>query len=267
MIKIEVLTTIGKIDNIEIKTALKNNEKKIHVNLLDFSSELKKSFREYKQKREGSRDSLERFTNPTSNYFLINNEEYLNILNLRDSILYNRSIDNQIYLKYILQTLRVKNLKELCKEFQIRGYSKLSKQKIISYLCDNLSQEEILTFLKERELGLISSEIAKALLTIHKKSEEKIVKIKIVNPDLNEVEIFFETFRWAGSSFISITDDNITDPERDCICRIGSEGGFCSHFWIGFIYSLKNGFFSLSNWKLTVLPRNFKDIIKDLKIG
>ena len=180
--------------------------------------------------------------------------------------MYNRSVDNQVYLGYILQTLQVNDLKEVCKEFEIRGYSKLSKQKIIEFLCDNLSQEEILTFLKERELGLISSEIAKALLTINKKSEEKIVKIRIVNPDLNEVEITFETFRWGGSSFLSITEDNIDDPERDCICRIGSNMGFCSHFWIGFIYSLKKGFFKLSDWKLTVLPRNFKEMIKDNRI-
>lgn len=261
----EELTTIGKIDKIEVKTSL-NNERKVKVNYLDFSSELKKRFREYKQKRNEHKDSIERFTNPIPNHFFINNEEYLTILNFRDSILYNRSVDNQVYLGYILQILLVNDLKEVCKEFEIRGYSKLSKQKIIEFLCDNLSQEEILTFLKERELGLISSEIAKALLTINKKSEEKIVKIRIVNPDLNEVEITFETFRWGGSSFLSITEDNIDDPERDCICRIGSNMGFCSHFWIGFIYSLKKGFFKLSDWKLTVLPRNIKEMIKDNRI-
>jgi len=266
MAMIEELTTIGKIDNIEIKTSLNHDERKIRANYLDFSSELKQRFREYKRSKEESKDNLERFTNPIPNYFFIDNEEYLSILNLRDSILYNRSIDNQVYLGYILQTLRVKDLKEVCKEFKIRGYSKLSKQKIIEFLCDNLSQEEILTLLKEKELGLITKEIAKALLTINKKSDEKIGKIRIVNPEFNEVEIHFDTFRWAGSSFLSIIDDNINDPERDCICRIGSENGFCSHFWIGFIYSLKKGFFKLSDWKLTILPRNIKEMIKDINI-
>jgi len=263
----EELITIGKIAKIEIKTSLNPDERKVRVNYLDFSSELKNRFREYKQKREESKDNILAFSNPIPNYFYINNEEYLSILNLKDSILYNRSVDNQVYLRYILQTLRVNDIKEVCKEFEIRGYSKLSKQKIIEFLCDNLSQEEILTFLKERELGLISKEIAKALLTINKKSDEKIVNIRIVNPDINEVEIHFETFRWAGSSFISITDENIDDPERDCICIIGSNMGFCSHFWIGFIYSLKKGFFKLSNWELTVLPRNFKEMIKNTKIA
>ena len=261
----EDLITVGKIDKIEIKTLLRNNERKINVNYIDLSSELKRKFREYKQKRNDH--SLERFTNPIPNYFCINNEEYLTILNLRDSILYNRSVDNRVFLGYILQSLRVNELKELCKEFEIKGYSKLSKQNEISYLCDNLSQEEMLIFLKDREYGLISSEISKALLIINKKSDEKIMRIKIVNPDLNEVEIFFESFRWSGSSFISITEDNIKDPERDCICRIGSNGGFCSHFWIGFIYSVKNEFLKLSDWKLTVLPRSFKEMVRDNNIG
>ena len=92
------------------------------------------------------------------------------------------------------------------------------------------------------------------------------INIKIINSNLNEVEIHFETFRWAGASFISITEDNISDPDRDCVCRIGSEMGFCSHFWIGFIYSLKKGFFNLSDWKLTILPKNFESMIKNIKI-
>ena len=46
---IEELTSIGKIDKIEIKTSLNHDERKIRVNYIDFSSELKQRFRAYKR--------------------------------------------------------------------------------------------------------------------------------------------------------------------------------------------------------------------------
>ena len=255
---------IGKIENIEIRTTL-DNEKKINVKYLDFSSEVKNKFQEYKQKKNDHKDDLDRFINPLPEYFSITNEEYNEILTLKESILYHRSITNQVYIQYLLQSLNVKNLKELCKEYEIRGYSQKKKQEVIQYLCDNLSEEEIFTFLREREFGLISLESARALQIINKKSIEKITNIRIINLEKHEIEVHFEGPKWAGDSSLTINKFNIDDPERDCQCISGSEEGFCQHFWIGFIYSLKKGFLNLSDWKLTTLPTDFKKTIKDIK--
>jgi hypothetical protein len=73
---------------------------------------------------------------------------------------------------------------------------------------------------------------------------------------------------WETTSYLSITKENISNPDRDCDCRIGSEMGFCGHFWVGFIVSLKKSYLKLSDWNLTILPDNFEEKIEkiDLKI-
>ena len=42
--------------------------------------------------------------------------------------------------------------------------------------------------------------------------------------------------------------------------------GFCSHFWVNFIVSLKQDFFQMENWTLTALPVNFNEELEDLKM-
>jgi hypothetical protein len=66
---------------------------------------------------------------------------------------------------------------------------------------------------------------------------------------------------------LSINPKNIANPERDCDCRIGASMGFCGHFWIGFIYSLKQNWFKLDDWTLTVLPEDFEKKIKNIKLA
>ena len=43
--------------------------------------------------------------------------------------------------------------------------------------------------------------------------------------------------------------------------------GFCSHFWIGFIFALKKGFFKLKDWNLTYIPKNFENTIQSINIS
>ena len=70
---------------------------------------------------------------------------------------------------------------------------------------------------------------------------------------------------WESGSYLSITPENIDHPERDCDCRIGASMGFCNHFWVGFILSLKQGYLKLSDWTLTRLPADFEEQIKTIK--
>ena len=116
-------------------------------------------------------------------------------------------------------------------------------------------------------MNIISEGIQSAMDKIKGTDRESIKDIKIINPNNHEIEFGFKGMNWETKSFLSITEDNIGDPERDCDCRIGSEMGFCGHFWVGFIFSLKQDYFKLSDWNLTALPDNFDKIIKDIKIS
>ena len=174
-------------------------------------------------------------------------------------------MDDKIYLRYLFQSLKVDDLKKICKDFEIKGYSKLKKAELIDFILDSLADEEISELLKQKELEIVSNEINLALKKINGEDRESISKISIVNQDNHEIEILFKGFNWEATSFLSITKENIENPERDCDCRIGSNMGFCNHFWIGFIFSLKEGYFKLSDWTLTLLPDDFKEKIKSIK--
>jgi len=178
-----------------------------------------------------------------------------------------RKIDDRTYLKYLLQYLNLDQLKQICRELEIKGYSKFKKLELVDFILDSLSEEEYEELLNEKELDIISNGIDVALKKIRGEDRESISNIKIVNPDSHEIEVSFSGWNWDSTSYISITPKNIDDPERDCDCRIGSAMGFCSHFWIGFILSLKEGYFKLQDWTLTKLPENFEELVDSIKIS
>jgi len=176
-----------------------------------------------------------------------------------------RQVDNYTYLKYLFQSLTVDELKQICRDFGIKGFSKFKRAELINFILDILAEEEIEETIKQKELGIISKEINLALKKIQGEDRETITEIKIVNPENHEIEITFSGFNWKVDSYVSITPNNITDPERDCDCRVGSNMGFCSHFWVGLIQSLKEGYFNLKDWTLTQLPENFEEIINPIR--
>lgn len=178
-----------------------------------------------------------------------------------------RKIEDKMYLSYLLQSLNVNDLKQICRDFEIKGFSKLTKVKLIEFILDSLAEEEISELLKQKELEIVSKEIDLAFKKITGEDRESISAIKIVNPDTHEIEIVFKGFNWETTSFLSITKKNIENPERDCDCRIGANMGFCNHFWVGFIFSLKEGYFKLSDWTLTLLPDDFEEKIKSIKLS
>jgi hypothetical protein len=178
-----------------------------------------------------------------------------------------RKIDDRKYIKYLLQSLNVNDLKQICRDFGIKGFSKFKKAELVDFILDSLSEEEYSEFINQKELDIIKGGIDLAIKKINGEDRESLTGIKIVNPDRHEIELSFKGFNWEINSFLSITPKNIEDPERDCDCRIGSNMGFCSHFWIAFILSLKEDFLKLSDWTLTALPDDFKEKIKPIKLS
>ena len=65
---------------------------------------------------------------------------------------------------------------------------------------------------------------------------------------------------------LTINNHNIENPTRSCNCNVGGNLGFCTHFWVAFIFSLKKEYFQVSNWKVTPLPDDFQEIIKKIDV-
>jgi hypothetical protein len=182
-------------------------------------------------------------------------------------LIMSKELDDKTYLKYLFQSLGVDDLKQICRNFNIKGYSKLKKSEIIDFILDSLAEEELKQLLKQEEMEIISDGIDLAIKKITGEDRERIAEIKVVNPDNHEVEILFKGWNWEVESFLSITKQNINNPNRDCDCRIGANMGFCSHFWIGFIFSLKQNWFKLKDWSLTAIPDDFEQKIETIKLA
>lgn len=179
----------------------------------------------------------------------------------------NKEIDERTYLKFLLQYLGVDDLKQICRDFEIKGFSKLKKSEIIDFVLDSLAEEELKELLQQKEIEIISAGIDLAIKKINGEDRESIAEIKIVNRSKHEIELKFKGWNWETQSYLSINSKNIVNPERDCDCKIGANMGFCSHFWIGFIYSLKQNWFKLKDWTLTALPVDFEKKIKTIKLA
>ena len=178
-----------------------------------------------------------------------------------------RKIDDRKYLTYLLPALNVKELKDICREYNLKGYSKLKKIELIEFILDSMAEEEMKALIKEREPEIISSGIDSALEKISGSDREHIESIQITNPNRHDIEIKFKGWNWEIGSFLSINEKNIDDPDRDGDCRIGADMGFCGHFWTGFIFSLKKDYFNLEDWSLTYIPKDFKEKIEPLEIN
>jgi len=177
-----------------------------------------------------------------------------------------KNLDDKTYLKYLLQSLNAGDLKQICRDFGIKGFSKFKKSELIDFILDSLAEEELKDLLKEKEGDIISKEINTAIKKINGEDRESITDIKVINDKNHEIELNFKGFNWKSSSYLSITSKNIKDPERDCDCRVGANMGLCNHFWVGFIYSLKKNYFKLSDWKLTTLPKDFEKNVENIFI-
>ncbi|MFW9947476.1 MAG: Rho termination factor N-terminal domain-containing protein [Candidatus Odinarchaeota archaeon] len=178
-----------------------------------------------------------------------------------------RKIEDKTYLNYLLQSLNIDDLKQVCRDFNIKGFSKWKKLELIENILSLLSEEEQKELIKEKELEIITNSLDLAIKKIKGIEREKISAIRIVNDEDHLVEIDFEGFNWKSSSYLAINPENIDNPERDCDCRIGANMGFCSHFWVGFILSLKRSYFQLKDWTLTILPEDFEKKIQNIEIS
>lgn len=172
----------------------------------------------------------------------------------------------EIYKKRLLSTATSENLKQICRDYKIKGFSSKKKAELVNLVSVSLSEEEFAKVAEENEEKWLSNVIDNAFGLINSSFANTFKTFKIVNEGASEVEMEFEWFKEASSAYIKITNKNIDNPEFDCDCPIGSSGGFCRHFWLGFIFSLKKGYFDLSNWKLITLPASFATRIENIEI-
>ena len=70
-----------------------------------------------------------------------------------------RKIDNTTYLTYLLKYLNVNDLKQVCRDFDLKGFSRLKKDDLIEFILNSLAEEEMIELLQQRELDIVSDGI------------------------------------------------------------------------------------------------------------
>ena len=178
-----------------------------------------------------------------------------------------RKINDRTFLTYLLQYVNVDKLKIFCREYNIKGFSKLKKSELIEFILDSISEEEMDQIIEKKELEIVTDGIRVALKIINGEDRERLTNIKVINPKEHEIELKFKGMNWENTSYLSITPENISNPERDCDCRIGSAMGLCNHFWVGVIFSFKQGWITLKEWNFTKLPEDFENTIKSIQVA
>ncbi|MFW9773621.1 MAG: Rho termination factor N-terminal domain-containing protein, partial [Candidatus Thorarchaeota archaeon] len=101
----------------------------------------------------------------------------------------NRKIENKIFLNYLLQSLNLDELKQICRDYKIKGFSKWKKTELVENLLSFLSDEEIESIIKEKETEIVSNSIKDAIKMIKGEGREKLREIRIVNEEEHVVEL------------------------------------------------------------------------------
>ena len=112
-----------------------------------------------------------------------------------------RKIEDKTYLNYLLQSLNVDDLKQICRDFNIKGFSKWKKGELIENILSFLSEEEQKELIKEMELVIVSNSLDLAIKKIKGIEREKISAIKIANEEEHLIELDFDGFNWNSSSY------------------------------------------------------------------
>ena len=63
-----------------------------------------------------------------------------------------RKINDSTYLKYLLQSLNVDELKGICRSFSIKGFSSKKKAELIEFILTSLSEEEVKDVIKDKTM-------------------------------------------------------------------------------------------------------------------
>ena len=99
-----------------------------NVNLEDLPPEVKEQIKEHTRLLEESKKTLGRFMGEVVRQdFEISRHQYYELLALKETLLYNRSIPNRRFLAYLLPLLTKEDLKNICREYHLDHFSKMRK--------------------------------------------------------------------------------------------------------------------------------------------
>lgn len=135
-------------------------------------------------------------------------------------------------LKLMINDYNTRCVKEGRKEDKMRGYSALSKTKLIDFIITFLSEKEEENLYKIFEPKFMKELISDTLgLLGGKDKREHIEKVEKFDGD-NGFRLKIKGFQWEEECKVQVKEGELI---RSCTCRIGRLDGICRHEMAGFI--------------------------------
>ncbi|MHA1371522.1 MAG: hypothetical protein ACTSRA_17615, partial [Promethearchaeota archaeon] len=179
----------------------------------------------------------------------------------------NESTDLDTKLEKILLYFTVSDLKRFCKEFGVKGYSRLNKENVINLLVNSISEEEKDKFLKTKGRSKLLEVIRDACRYLQGDAVSRENLMDLSHSDL-EVTAVFTGANWRTEFSGRLDEICAPDFNYSCSCRVANSGGLCIHFWAVIIYCLKLELLRLDclNDFLSLIEADLKQLVKKTRI-
>lgn len=122
-------------------------------------------------------------------------------------------------------------LKGICKNYKIKGFSKLKKDEIINLIIKSIPQDYFPEFYKQIEINALKLIISYIPKYFSKENPTKLHSLTY-NKENQNLELLFRGFNWEINTtlqFLNLNKKN--EPLKfnsNCTCEYASEGGLCS---------------------------------------
>ncbi|MFW9971535.1 MAG: hypothetical protein ACFFDF_15175, partial [Candidatus Odinarchaeota archaeon] len=166
--------------------------------------------------------------------------------------------------KIFLLALKNQELKELCKNYKIKGFSGLNKDELIVLLLKSIPKltfEDFLEKIRKKVLNEMLSVIPKYFLP-----NNPTILNSLNYDEYNQLlELNFKGFSWNITTILRFLNlfekSEPLEFNSKCTCEYYKKGGICSHIWTGIIWIFQKFSISPIRWKDHKLPELASELI------
>jgi len=177
------------------------------------------------------------------------------------------NLDKLQQAKIYLLAFTIQDLKDICKQYRIKGFSNLNKEDIINLILKSIPNNTFHSFLKDLEQKSLNSIISIVPKYFKKENPTKLESLQF--DDKNKIIMLnFKGFRWeiyTNIQFLNLEKKN--EPLKftlNCTCEYAKDGGLCNHFWLGMIWGFRKFNINASRWDKCNLPEIFNELVNKL---
>ncbi len=152
------------------------------------------------------------------------------------------------FIELILHAFSVDDLRDLCREHDLKGFSRMKKAELVPFIKTSLAEEELTKVLSSRGQEVLQStvDLAVAIAT----GKEIREKLREVTDVAGTITLDFKGLQWTQTTTVKDPVKGDVLPPWTCTCRTAKDGGICTHFYIAAV-SLNQ----LHGWPLGSLPK------------